>query len=243
MNIPRLFIRRGRKRFACDSLAPFLTASLETTHRMDREQMGVDDQKHCRWIGYGISKGVTHPDERLTVFGVPEKLASGLHGKLIQGFEHIPVDSTPLCYEPTSPRGFNGFIRWVFLTDPHRVHDVLGIDYSLMLSPKSGVAIDMPTVAKIVDVLVRQGIAPGVEVALLNAKMCEPEALRAWRRFKKLVTVRDWSERGQTLFHPPGPFCPRCGMATLLKPTDTYCSHCGCKPSLIWARHEYEPNT
>lgn len=239
METPRLFIRRGRKRFACDSLTPFLTASLETTHRMDREQMRPEDRKDCRWIGYGISKGVTHPREGVSVFGIPEKLASGLHGKLIQGFEHIPVDSTPACYEPTAPHGFNGFIRWVFFTDPYRVHDVLGIDFSLMLSPTSGVAIDMLTVAKTVAVLATQGISPQVEVALLNAKMCEPEGYRKWRKLEQLVTVHDWSERGQTLFRPDGTHCPRCGAETLSDRATVYCTHCGCKPSLIWTRHGY----
>lgn len=231
-------INRGNGREPVASLAPHLAASLIAGHRMAAERMRDDERADCRWIGFGIGKGVTHPRFGITVFAVPKDLASGLHGELIQGFDGIAVDQTPACYEPDADPGFGGFVRWVLLADPDRKCDVLGIDFSLALADRGGVANSMLTVAEISEIVMSQGIPGDTEVALLNCRMCEPSELKNWRLTNDLVTLHDWS-LSRLRFQPGSAQCPRCGMPTLGDSSVRFCFRCGCRPPLIWSRHEY----
>ena len=234
-NEPRVFLQRGTTRLAVPSLEPFLASSLASEHRMDPERMAPEDRRACRWLGYGIGKGVTHPKHGLSVFAVPETLVSGLHGELVQGFGGIPVDPTPACYEPGADPGFGGFIRWVLFADPGRTRDILGIDFSLGLQERAGVANAMLTVAATARTLRTHGIPAGTEVVLLDAKMREPTELGDWRAANRLISVADWSD-GLPRFLSGGNQCPRCGLQTLDDPHAIFCARCGCRPALLWTR-------
>ncbi len=229
------FIQRGASREPISSLAPYLSASLTSGHRMEAERMREDERKDCRWIGFGIGKGVTHPRAGITVFAVPRDLVSGLHGELIQGFDGIETDPTPGCYEPDADPGFGGFVRWVLFADPDGRRDVLGVDFSLALTDRGGVATAMLTVAEVAAVVMAQGMKPKTEVALLNCRMCEPAELAEWRRENGLATLDDWAAK-RDVFLRSDCFCPRCGLPLPEGDSADFCGRCGCRPTLIRSR-------
>lgn len=196
-------------------------------HEMRREEAEV-----CRWIGFGIGKGVTSPSRKISVFGVPDEPRSGLHGKLIQGFSG--VDSCPLCYEDSSEKGFADFVRWVFFADPTLKRDFLGIDFSLGMSDHSGVATSFQAIWGVVRVLVCHGLSEDVEVVTLNSRMCESESLREVRRLAGLLKVSDWMVKGNSLFGVKSKFCPKCGQMTLDRTPSEFCFQCGSRISSFY---------
>ncbi len=233
-----IFIQRGEERTAVPSLAPYLEASLQASQCMDQRKMHPASVQGCRWVGYGIGKGVTHPRRNITVFAIPQELTSGLHGDLVQGFDEVPVDPTPFCYESSATIGFGGFVRWVLFADPKRTQNILGIDFSLVVNEHAGVATTVLRILQTVETIACHGIASHTEIALLNTRMREPHSLFAWRKRCRLLTLQDWLDKGPILFQKPGIHCPRCGLRTLNDPTAVYCSRCGCKPTLIWDRYQ-----
>ena len=193
----------------------------------------TDKTLPCPWLGYGIAKGVTDPVKNISVLGLPTKggVAHGLHRELLEGFPGI--DPYPLCYENVDhENGFGGFIRWVYFTDPKGKHDVLGIDYSVIMRPTSGVANSMLVVREVVGSLIDHGISPSVEVALLDTTMTEFAGVTAIRRNAGLNRAVDWVILCDRLFGEEGTCCPRCGQALKSK-EDAFCIHCGCKPALV----------
>lgn len=232
-DLKRIFIHENGKRQSISSLATYLARSLDREQLMDAARMTDEARAQCRWIGYGIGKGVTHPEHELSVFAVPEDLICGLHGELVQGFTHIPVDSTPACYELDAPLGFNGFVRWVYFTDPKRQHDIFGVDWSLNLPRSGGVATSMTMIERIARIVIAHGIPRHTELVLLTADMCEPPVLEQWRRQRGLKTLEDWVALSKKLFAPRGGYCPRCGLDTFTFGRPMFCTRCGCRPEII----------
>ena len=196
------------------------------------EIMRKEDVENCRWIGYGIIKGVTSPKNNLTIYGIPEEPCSGLHGELISG--QPDVDPTPLCYEENHDKGFGDFVRWVIFADPKERQHFFGIDFSLTLRPTSGVATSFRKVWEIVGTLIDQGISPWIEVVLLNCRMIEPEYLTQVRKDAGLITAFDWVVKGERYFSQRSNFCPKCGQKTFEKNSHKYCCLCGAGPELFY---------
>lgn len=235
-NTERIFVHEQGARTPVASLTPYLAQSLDRGQLMDPTRMRDEAKACCRWLGYGIGKGVTHTENRVSVFGVPDQLICGLHGELIQGFDDIPVDATPICYERLASLGFDAFIRWVYLADPTRHHDFFGIDWSLAMPSTGGVATSMIQVERLAQVAIAHGIPRETEVVLLSADMCEPLELEAWRMQRALISLEDWVAFGKSLFAPRGNYCPRCGSDTFPFGRRGYCTQCGCRPELIRKR-------
>lgn len=214
------------------SLAPYLHRSLALGMTMDAHVMRAEDAATCRWIGYGIGKGVTHPQTETTVFGVPRELRSGLHAELVAGFSD--VDPFPLCYDDRAHVfGFGGFVRWVYFADPSGGPGVFGLDWSIAARPTSGVAHAMIAVAAIARIAAEHGIPPDAELALLNWRMCEELVITALRERMALRTVADWNTRAPAYFRRGSGYCPRCGLRTLAH-RERFCSRCGCDPARFW---------
>lgn len=223
-----IFVQNGKDRREVLSLAPFLRFALHTKSLMRKSLDGLRPELHCHWYEWGIGKGVTHVKDAVTIFATPQKLMSGLHAKLIQGFPN--VDPHPLCYDPKNLiYGFGGFIRWVYFTDPNDAelqHGVFGIDWAPTQSIKLGVAPTMIVTSQIARIVQNHGIPSQAELALLNWQMVEPIFIRTWRKQMKLITLSDWCEKGLKLFGPSGVYCPVCGLRTFEQP-NTYCFRCG----------------
>ncbi|MDO8425540.1 MAG: hypothetical protein Q7T01_03430 [bacterium] len=233
------FVQTYGHRTSVPSLATFLRRSLTQGARMNATIMQAHDVAECRWLGYGIGKGVTDPNAGITVFSPgsgPE--TQGLHGELIQGFPF--VDPTPLCYEDTHVFGFGTFLRWVYFADPQGGPGVLGVDFSLTERQTAGVATSMLAVARCAAALAGSGIPPDAELVLLNWRMCEPVRLTALRHTEQLITLRDWA-RAVPHFASGGTHCPRCGLHTL-HAWVPFCNQCGCRPALVWKRNGIAPH-
>ncbi|GEM_PF-1403782 len=223
----------GRERVS--SVQSFLSRSVMVGHLMDSALMRANEKDRCRWINYGIGKGVTNPEARISIFAVPTELKSGLHAELVDGLG-IHVDRAPLCYdEAHHVHGFGGFIRWVYFADPKNGKNFLGIDWSLSARVTAGIATSMVDVVNVADVLMRHGIPPDTELVLLNSRMCEEEYHYAFRKKYNLITLNDWTTRGDLLFSKPSTHCPRCGLRTFMR-SARYCFRCGANPKLFWKR-------
>ncbi len=227
-----LYVWGNEQRKPVSSFAPFFTKSLEKRVFMDPSRMEPEDKKHCRWIGFGIGKGITDPDKDVTVFGIPTAVTAGLHGMMLDGFEN--TDAPPLCYEEFGHKlGFGGFTRWVYFANPASCHDVIGIDWSISARNTSGIANSMVRVTKLLKTLWLHGIPQHAEVALVNWKMCEEKVIRDMLMQTGLRYIIDWVRSGDVIFGPCSPFCPRCGLSTL-RPESKFCNRCGCDPRLFW---------
>ncbi|MDO8571321.1 MAG: hypothetical protein Q7R79_01450 [bacterium] len=199
---------------------------------MNPRRMRAADKKICRWVGFGVTKGVTSPRRHISLIALPLTLKRSLHGELIRGFKY--TDSPPLCYDLLHHvHGFDDFIRWVYFSDPYGGNDVLGIDWDINMRPTSGIATSMLVVRKIILILGAHGIPASVEVALLNPRMVEDLRTTMMRRASGLETMSDWVGRGQSLLGPGTNMCPRCGTLGLAE-SDVYCPRCGCKPEFFW---------
>ena len=210
------------------SLHPHFARSIEAGHLMDPSRMRPEDVSQCPWIGWGMSKGVTHPDRDLSILAHKDSLDRGLHAELVAEFTD-EVDPYPLCYdEKNHQKGFGGFTRWVAFTDPQNPKGpgVLGIDWSLACRPTSGVATSMWQIMRVVQTALPHGLHPQSEIALLDWRMSEDEFVKAWRYETRLVTAEDWVSRASTLFVPMGHHCLRCGMKTFER-KNKFCFRCG----------------
>lgn len=227
-----IFIVNDGVRSTAPSLTPYLTNSLKTDATMDATRMSPTDVARCRWIGFGIGKGVTHPHRDISIFAIPTELTRGLHGELIQGFPD--VDPVPLCYDGLNHvHGFGGFIRWVHFANPKGGPGIFGIDWSIVERPTAGIATSWRSVAQLVVIVTRHGIPRDTEVVLLNWRMCEEPEIEHLRQSLGLGTIDDWMSRGHGLFGPASDHCPRCGIRTLQN-FPRYCFRCGCEPRRFW---------
>ena len=229
----RLFVYERGSRLAAASLAPALLECREGSVRMDPSLMLIEDRARCPYVGFAIAKGVTDPTTPTTVFAIMPKLVRGLHAELIDGFPN--VDPMPLCYESIDHvYGFGRFVRWAYFADPRGHDDFLGIDWSLIARPTSGVATSFLAACNVVTTLARQGMPPWTHVRLLNWRMSEDAPVAIAREALCLETVDDWARLGPILLAPGSGVCPRCGLATLAK-NPMFCNKCGCNPKLIHA--------
>ena len=225
------YMSTGRLKVA--SISPYLRRSLEVGNIMDPEFMQKCDIENCEWTGSGLTKGVTDPLNKISVFNFPseKEIVRGLHAKLVQGL--ADVDPFPLCYdEIATEKGFGPFVRWVYFLDPAGLNDVFGIDFSIVSRPVSGIANSVLKAAEIVKVACMHGISKNISVALLSPYMCEPEAVAQMRMNAGLFYAEDWILRARELFGENGKFCPRCGLETMI-PGCKFCYVCGCRPELI----------
>ena len=134
-----IYLHTGDGRREVTSLGPYLGRSLGLGMMMDTAVMCPEDIAGCRWIGFGIEKGVTSVAEDTTVFAIPKEMKHGLHAELVEGFPNL--DPFPLCYDMAKHlRGFGAFIRWAYFADPMGGPGVLGVDWSLSARPTGGVA-------------------------------------------------------------------------------------------------------
>jgi ribosomal protein S27AE len=216
-----------------DSLAPLLTEPLKHRCTIIPSRMRLQDRRICRWIGFGLGKGVTHPERDLSVFTSPPHIRSAAHGEMIQGFRGIRVDPSPFCYEALHRDGFGGFVRWASFADPVGGPGFLGIDWSYRLRPTGGVAHTMLRAWQTCRALADHGFPRNAEVVLLNWRMIEIIVLQEWRRAYGLITLQDWLEKGRAYFAQRSRFCPRCGSASMNNPHMRYCGSCGCKVALV----------
>lgn len=222
---PEIFIYDGIERRKVFSLEPFLINSLQDGIFMDLDVMKEEDIRTCLWLGFGIGKGITDPIKNLSVFGEANRIYRGLHYELVKEFPDI--DPFPLCYdEEKHVKGFGRFVRWVYFADPKREQDFLGIDFSLVCRPTSGVANSVTKVADVVKVIFEHGVSLKSEVVLLNRKMCEHSGITEMRRQAGLITVNDWINLADKLFLSKSPFCSKCGLKTFDKPV-SFCYRCG----------------
>ena len=233
MTRSRIYVHTSEKRSSVPSLFPYLFYPICRNVLIEKDLIPEALRESCRWIGCGIGKGVTHSEHRISVFGVPDRVQAGLHGELIQGFPD--VDPPPLCYDHYNHvNGFGGFIRWVYFAS-YSLQEFLGVDFSIISRPHSGVANSVSMVTPLVTVLASHGVPCDSEVVLLNWRMYEENEIKDMRYAAGLVTVQDWVERGDACFSRGSSFCPRCGLETLTR--DTYfCNRCGAKPALFWER-------
>ena len=222
----RVFYQSDHSRIAVTSLIPWLMKPMELGLLMDQAMMDPLDAVRCRWLGHGIGKGVTHLTKNISVFAAPSSLTCGLHGALVQGFEDIPVDPVPFCYEETALIGFNGFIRWVYFARPERP-SYFGVDFCLDFEEKRGVANSMRSMSRIVRKVAIHGIPLDTEVVFLTPTMCEEPDLTRWKREAGLLTVRDWITLGRKRFEKNSIHCSRCGQATFTNTEMRFCYRCG----------------
>lgn len=215
------------------SINSYLRRSLEIGNLMSTEFMEECEIPNCEWVGWGLTKGVTNSAKNISVVNFPSKkdMSRGLHARLVENFPDL--DPYPLCYdEDRHDKGFGGFIRWVYFSDPAAINDVLGIDFSIISRPTSGIANSIYSAAEVIKTLCSQGLSKNIQVALLNPKMCEAGAVKAMRINAGLFFVEDWLELSEDLFGKRGKFCPRCGLETMV-PGCKFCYACGCDPELI----------
>lgn len=218
------YVQTATERQKVPSLKPFLTDSLGTNSVMDPALMKEEERVACRWVGCSFSKGVSSPALGVAVFGTPSKMKSGWHGELVQGFPG--VDPNPRCYEPDHEKGFADFVRWVYFVKTSGDKHYFGVDYSLSERPTAGVGTSMLRVAQNVRLCAELGVRADAEVVLLNPRMCESALLAELREKLGLVTVKDWCDKGETLFGPAGSHCPGCGQDTRAAEF-RFCYRCG----------------
>jgi len=190
--------------------------------------MHSEDVLVCRWIGWGMSKGVTHVERNLSILAQRDDLPRGLHAELVAEFVD-EVDPYPLCYdEKNHQKGFGRFTRWVAFTNPQdpKGPGIFGIDWSLICRPTSGVATSMRQVLTIVQTLLHHGLHPQTEIVLLNWRMSEDIFVRSWRYEHGLITAEDWVYLAPVLLAPKGHHCPHCGMKTF-ENGNKFCYRCG----------------
>lgn len=232
MSEHKIYVRIGEGTISVPTLLPYLSQSLDIGFVMDPDLMEEEDAVNCRWLGFGIGKGVTNPTENISSFAIPNKLYHGLHADLLKDFPG--VDPHPLCYEEyTHIKGFGGFTRWVYFADPENRAPVFGIDWSILARPTSGVANSMVKMREVVRAAANHGIPQNAEVAFLNWHMCEPPCMTKVKKELEIWKVMDWLQNADTLFSFESPFCPRCGLKTITKKTN-YCVRCGGNPKLFW---------
>lgn len=230
----KIYLQEKTRRGLVPSLRPYLADSLKTNFLVDAGAIDDSNRDVCRcaWVGFGIGKGVTHPDRKVSVFALPDKLLHGLHRELIDGL--VDADPMPLCYDLYGHvKGFGGFIRWAYFANPAGSPDVLGIDWSLGARQSSGVVGSLTDVARVIPVLIDHGIPFSTEVVLLNSDLTELVAVFEMRQRAGLVTVYDWLWRASEIFRFGSGFCPRCGLDVLQK-TYRYCPMCGARPVEYW---------
>ncbi|MCX6714307.1 MAG: hypothetical protein NTX72_00650 [Candidatus Uhrbacteria bacterium] len=223
----RIYVHPGTKRVPVKSLTPHLRTPFEKNFLMDASVMTPEDALTCPWVGYGTGKGVTHLFKDISVFMIPNKMKSGLHGEMVQGFKGVdPID---LCYLDSHKLGFGGFVRWMYFSDPQdskTEHGVFGLDWSLVHTLTSGIATSMLIAQIIIERAHRHGIPGNARVALMNPVMCEPVYLTEWKQENNLLTVNDWVKKGMQFFAEEGTHCPKCGLFTFEKPR-RFCYRCG----------------
>jgi hypothetical protein len=233
MKRARILEHVGHERVTHASLMPALRERSAKEFLMGDYVMRREERETCRWLGFPIVKGVTHPERNISAFAHLHNLASALHAELAAGFPDVHVDPTPLCYAPEHHFGFGGFVRWAYFVNPEGGAGFMGIDWSYHLRPTGGVAHSMRRVSQTVRALARHGLPLDEEIVLLNGRMCESPYLEDWRQAVALVTVRDWLKRGPVLFRKGSTRCPRCGQPTMRDRQAKFCSFCGCQPQLV----------
>lgn len=234
MKIDRVYLKEGAKRRLIDSLSDALAFEDFSETRMLRRLIPESERENCRWIGYAIAKGVTHPEQRISVVAAPGRLPCGLHGELVQGFRAIRVDPIPLCYENVDHKhGFGGFVRWVYLIPRNNRPGYIGIDWGYTLRSTGGVANTMKRVVEVSRVLLAHGLHRVSKVVLLGPRMLENPAWRKWRLESGLITLADWCGLGANYFLRSSEFCPRCGTRAFEQISARYCFACGCNQKLI----------
>ena len=212
---------------------PYLRLSLNDGTFMNGNIMSLEDRLLCHWLRYGIGKGITDPNDDISVFGVPRRIYRGLHRTLINGFNGI--DPFPLCYDSINHvKGFGSFVRWVYFADPHSRKDFLGIDFSISLRSTSGVANSVVCVAKVAKIVFKHGVPSDTEIVLIGPKMCEHPGVTKMRREAGLIYITDWLNKYQELFGKGKPFCPCCGQRTFDKKAD-FCYLCGSKRDALFS--------
>lgn len=229
---PRVYIQKDADRRLVPSVEPFLRNSLLSGKcLMDPAQMDTESAAACKWLGWGIGKGVTHLRDNVSVFGIPDTFISGLHGELVQGFND--VDPVPTCYEDDHEKGFGGFIRWVYFVHPTDSNqNVFGIDFSPLMPNTGGVAVCLNAALRTAEVASRHGIPLDCQIALLDWDMTEPRFLTQWRETNELSTLGSWITKGQGLFAPHGSICPSC-LESTFESTHNFCYLCGKDPNNI----------
>lgn len=208
------FLMRKGAKTSITSLREHLHDSLlDEESRMERAAMRPDEAASCRWVGFGLGKGVTSLNRDTSVFGVPGKMGSGWHAELVKDFQE--VDPAPLCYEPHHTKGFADFARWVYFANPAKTGDFVGVDFGLKERPTAGVAETMYRVAQIAKAGLRHGLPGETELVLLHPRMIELPELTQLRQSLGLIRVADWAINGERLFAPlTGTRCPACGLNT-----------------------------
>ncbi|MDO8583602.1 MAG: hypothetical protein Q7R83_00285, partial [bacterium] len=63
----RIFVQTEAGREAIESLGGVIREPLEHRCLMETGYMEPQDIPFCRWIGYGLGKGVTHPERNISV--------------------------------------------------------------------------------------------------------------------------------------------------------------------------------
>ncbi len=220
------YVMTGDHRTSVVSLKQHLRDSLALGESfMDPSMMRPEEIAHCKWVEFGIGKGVTSANHNLSIFGVPGKLGSGWHGELVKGFPGI--DPTPRCYEPDHQFGFGDFVRWVYFADPKGGGDYFGVDFGLTERATAGVGDSVLRVSHTARIALEHGVPANVSLVLLGPRMIEEAVVTAFRLELGLNTMADWAERGKELFdRENGPRCWKCGLDTR-KPLFQFCYRCG----------------
>lgn len=233
--MPEIYLHGGIGRQGVYSLRTLLLECAAGTVRMNPDEMKKEDARTCRWIGFGISKGLTSPAKNITVFSTLRRNQRGLHHELVKGFPGI--DPFPLCYEEDHKFGFGDFVRWVYFSDPKGKNNFLGIDFSLACRPTSGVANSVTRAWEVLKTIALHGMPLDVEVVLLNHRMCETAGVTRMRQKAGLVTLGDWILSAESILAKGSKFCPRCGQKTLdrdgIDRQPKFCYRCGCEPDLF----------
>jgi len=214
------------------SLAPYLRIPLEHGSLIDPNLLVSSVRQGYPWVGWGIGKGVTHLRNDISIFAVPKEQKSGLHSHLIQGFPN--VDPPELCYKPNHIHGFDGFIRWIYLSHPHDAkQDVLGIDWGIGPRATSGITTSVLSIAILCQNVIRHGMSPKTRVALLDPNLSEITFNRSMIESHCLFTVQDWAQSASCVFHVRSLYCPRCGLKTFSSASYRFCYRCGADPNLV----------
>jgi len=194
--VPQVFVQNQQERRVVDSLRPYLRESLKLGNFMEASQMGNYDQQSCRWVGYGLAKGVSSidPTTPISVLSTYEDSVSTLHGLMIQGLGE--TDEYPWCYYPDrkSDRGFGKFIRWAYFTSTDNQADVFAVDFSLNCDERIGKAASIASVSAVAAIAAQHGIPLDAELVLANERMCENFEHSQFRTENNLISVRDWDE-------------------------------------------------
>ena len=231
---PSIFVLKddGRKN-RVRSLQDFAWVS-PASDAMKSELMRPKERRNCRWIGFGVTKGVTSAPSNMTLISI-SRHGSGVHGRLINGLRD--TDPSPRCYDLDHDKGFGDFIRWVHFSDPTSKNHVLGIDFCLSCRRTAGVATTVLTILDTVGTLLCHGLPGQTEIVLLNARMCEEPGIEAMRRDAKLLSAGNWDAFGSNLFGASGSRCPRCGLPTITGGVK-FCCRCGANPDIVRANHK-----